>query len=348
VILFTSGSESLPKAVPLSHANLLSNLRDVLQTIQIRRDDSMLGMLPPFHSFGLTITMLAPLCAGLRVVHYPNPTEGPVLARLTARWRPSMVLGTPTFLAGIARAAGAGELASVRLAVTGAEKCSEQVYALVAERCPGAKIIEGYGITECSPIVSANNDVAPQPFTIGRVLPSLRHVIVNEDTGKPVLPGEAGMLLVSGPSVFAGYLGQEGNGPFVESDGARWYRTGDLVAERADGCLVFKGRRKRFVKLGGEMVSLPAIEEVLVAAFSPPDQDEPCLALETAGDDGAPELVLFTTLELDRATVNDRIRGAGLSGLHNIRRVVRVQAIPVLGTGKTDYRALRTQLAAVA
>ena len=344
VVLFTSGSESLPKAVPLSHANLLANLRDVLQTIHIRQDDSMLGMLPPFHSFGLTITVLAPICAGLRVVHYPNPTEGPALARLAASWRPSMALGTPTFLGGIARAAKPGDLDSVRFAVTGAEKCSEQVYALLTEHCPKAKIIEGYGITECSPIVAANNDTAPQPFTIGRVMPSLTYAIVGEETQARVVSGETGMLLVRGPSVFAGYLGQEGDGPFVAFDHERWYRTGDLVMERPDGVLVFKGRRKRFVKIGGEMVSLPAVEEVVNAAFSPPQQDEPCLAIETAGDDSASELVLFTTLELERATVNDRIRAAGLSGLHNIRRIVRVQAIPVLGTGKIDYRALRSQL----
>ena len=164
------------------------------------------------------------------------------------------------------------------------------------------------------------------------------------------------MLLVRGPSVFGGYMHHEGPGPFVEFDGRDWYRTGDLVVEEPGGVLRSPGRLKRFVKMGGEMISLPAIEAVLAARFEPeptagrgpggePAKPQgPTLAVESAGPEGQIEIVLFTTQPLEREAVNRVIREAGLSGLHNIRRVVRVEEIPVLGTGKTDYRALRGML----
>jgi len=347
VILFTSGSEALPKAVPLSHANLLANLRAVLQVIPINDSDSMLGMLPPFHSFGLTITILAPLCAGLRVVHYPNPTEAEMLARIIEAYQVTMLLGTPTFLNGIVRAARPGQLATLRLAVTGAEKCPERVYAALRAQCPNAVVMEGYGITECSPIVAVNDFHAPRPFSIGRVLPNLEYVIMGEESGQPAGPGQTGMLLVRGPSVFSGYLHYDGPSPFTEYAGKSWYRTGDLVESDAAGVLTFRGRRKRFVKVGGEMISLPAIEEALEKSHLPTDDAQgPVIAIEATPSEERPELVLFTTLELDRETVNAQIRAAGLSPLHNIRQVIRLEALPVLGTGKTDYRALKERLRA--
>ena len=154
----------------------------------------------------------------------------------------------------------------------------------------------------------------------------------------------APFCMVSGPSVFNGYLNYDGESPFVEYDGKWWYRTGDLVTEDDDGVLTFCGRLKRFVKLGGEMISLPAIEDVLLPHFTS-DQDEgPVLAVESAPREESPELVLFTIKETDRTAVNNYIRNAGLSALHNIRRVVQLKEIPVLGTGKIDYRALRERL----
>lgn len=342
-ILFTSGSESLPKAVPLSHTNLLTNLRDILQVISLTGNDRLLGMLPPFHSFGLTGNLLLSVCAGMPTVFHANPTEGGLLAKLVEAYRVSMIVGTPTFLSGVARAGSPKQLASLRLAFTGAEECPDRVFRLLKERCANAVVVEGYGITECSPIVSVNDPGDPHPFTIGHVLPSVQMALVDVETGGPVAPGAPGMLLVRGPSVFSGYRGDAPN-PFMRHEGQDWYRTGDLVSADADGLLTFRGRLKRFVKIGGEMISLPAVESTLLTAMSDGTEDGPTLAVLAASTTDRPELVLYTTKAVEREEANLLIGAAGLSPLHYIRRVVRVGSIPVLGTGKTDYRALQEGL----
>jgi acyl-CoA synthetase (AMP-forming)/AMP-acid ligase II/1-acyl-sn-glycerol-3-phosphate acyltransferase/acyl carrier protein len=345
VILFTSGSENLPKAVPLTHANILTNIRDVVSHFELAPGDKALGILPPFHSFGLTVTTLLPLLTGLRVVYHSNPTEGADLARLIAAYQVTLLVGTPTFLNGIVRNADDAQLATLRAVISGAEKCPDELFAEVARRWPGLNIVEGYGITECSPVVAANDERAPRRGAIGKPLPSVEHVVVDLETNARIPPGagRAGMLLVRGPSVFGGYLGDGVASPFVEFEGRAWYRTGDLVVEAADGVLAFRGRLKRFAKLGGEMISLPAVEEVLLKGLAP-GADEPVVAVECTPAETNPELVLFTTLAVDRETANRCIRDAGLSPLHNVRRVVRLEAIPLLGTGKTDYRSLREML----
>ncbi len=371
-VLFTSGSESLPKAVPLTHANILANLRDVTVLVVIRRSDRLLGMLPPFHVFGLAVPTILPLCLGVQACYHPNPTEGAALAKIVEAYKATLVVGTPTFLAGIARAAGPGQLSSMRIAVTGAEKCPPRTYDALAAACPGLTVLEGYGITECSPIVSVNDEKSPRRETIGKVLPSFEYAIVDiekfgtvtnfgknygpkssacpEFSPPSVAKGRTGMLLVRGPCVFGGYLNFDGPSPFVEFEGKQWYRTGDLVSEDADGVLTFIGRLKRFVKLGGEMISLPAIEAVLEERFGQHEDKErkpegPTIAVEATADEEHPEIVLFTTLDLTREQANRCIQEAGLSPLHNIRRLMRLDAIPILGTGKTDYRALKQTMA---
>jgi len=344
VVLFTSGSESLPKAVPLTHVNILTNMQDLCRVFEFRHDDRLIGMLPPFHSFGLVITTVLPLLAGVPVVYHPNPTEGAMLANLIQAYRVTLLVGTPTFLNGIVRAVKSNELDSLRAVISGAEKCPEQLYKLVKKLWPQISVVEGYGITECSPVVSVNDVAAPQPGTIGKVLPSVEYALVDVNGGGRVTRGQAGLLLVRGPSIFGGYLNFDGASPFVKFDGRTWYRTGDLVTEAADGVLMFAGRLKRFVKLGGEMISLPAIEEVLNRHYASPADDGPVLAIEATPVELNPELVLFTIRDIDREDVNRRLRDAGLSALYNIRTIVKLDAIPVLGTGKTDYRALKERL----
>jgi acyl-CoA synthetase (AMP-forming)/AMP-acid ligase II/acyl carrier protein/1-acyl-sn-glycerol-3-phosphate acyltransferase len=343
-IIFTSGSETLPKAVPLTHANILANLRDVLGVVTIRETDRLIGILPPFHSFGLTGTMLLPLCGGVRTVYHPNPMDAGMGGRLIEAYRVTLLIGTPTLLNGIVRASTKEQLSSLRLAVTGAEKCSEKLYSALRQRCSNAVILEGYGVTECSPIISLNDENNPRPLTIGKVLPSLEYLLIEPETGKPLAGAGAGILLVRGPSVFSGYLGPTSVAPFVSAQGKQWYSTGDIVSVDKDGILTFCARLKRFVKLGGEMISLPAIEAVLESQYASDADKGPVLAVEATADEYHPELILFTTREIDRESANRYIRQAGLSGLHNIRRVVKLKEIPTLGTGKTDYRALKARI----
>jgi acyl-CoA synthetase (AMP-forming)/AMP-acid ligase II/1-acyl-sn-glycerol-3-phosphate acyltransferase/acyl carrier protein len=344
VVIFTSGSESLPKAVPLTHLNLLSNVRDISAIFPLESTDRMIGFLPPFHSFGLTGTMLFPLCIGLPVVYFPNPTDGGALARLVETYQATTLVATPTFLSGIVRSASDKQLAPLRLVVAGAEKCPESLYKVLERRWPQMRVLEGYGITECSPALSFNLLEDPHHGTIGKPLPSVEHVLVDIDTGETVESGKAGMLLVRGPNIFGGYLNYDGASPFVEFDGKTWYRTGDLVREELDGTLVFTGRLKRFVKLGGELVSLPAVEEALLRHFTREDDEEIPLAVEATPSEDQPELVLFSIRRITREEANGILGKVGLSPLHFIRQVRQVDKIPLLGTGKADYRALKATL----
>ncbi len=343
-ILFTSGSESRPKAVPLTHDNIIANLKDFSSIVSFNDDNRLLGMLPPFHSLGLVGTIILPLCLGLRTVYHANPTEASVLAGLIERYSVSILIGTPTFLLGIIKAATAQQVQSLRLVFTGAEKCPEPTYQALQQINPAATLCEGYGITECSPLVSINRVEDPQPGTIGRIMPSMEYAIVDHETERRVVIGNQGILLVRGPNIFGGYY-QDGNGAgFRQFDERRWYDTGDFVKEDAAGVLTFCGRKKRFIKLGGEMISLPAIENVLLTGFTGSSDNGPLLAVEATPTDDHPEVVLFTTRDITREEANGRIKEAGLSPLHNIRIVRKIGEIPVLGTGKTDYKMLQKML----
>jgi long-chain-fatty-acid--[acyl-carrier-protein] ligase len=344
-ILFTSGSETVPKAVPLTHANLLANIRGVLGVVHIGAGDAMLCILPPFHALGLAGNIVAPLVAGIRAAYHPDPNDAATIARLAQAYAATILVATPSFLGRTVRAADAGQLDTLRVVITGAEACPQRLYDALAECCRGAAVVEGYGLTECSPIVAVNDPGHPRPLTIGRALPSFECAIVDPDTNRPVPPGSQGMLLVRGPSVFGGYLAHDGPSPFVEFRGHAWYRTGDLVSRDDDGVMTFRGRLKRFVKIGGEMVSLPAVEVVLEPHYASEEDEAPALAVVASGGGGRrAELVLVTTRPVDRQTVNRQIREAGLSPLHNVRRVVTVESLPLLGTGKVDYRRLEKTL----
>ena len=345
VVLFTSGSEGFPKAVPLTHVNQLSNIKGVSEQIAFYRSDSFIGFLPTFHSFGIELTTLAPILMGIPVYFYPNPTDTKTLSRLIQEYKLTIMAGTPTFVNGIVNASVEGALDSLRFAVTGAEKCPDSVYKALKESCPNAHILEGYGITECSPVISSNIPDDSRPGTIGKVLSNVEYVIVHSETYKTIPKGTMGMLLVRGPSIFAGYLKHDGDSPFVEYDGKSWYKTGDLVQE-FDGYLTFKGRMKRFIKMGGEMISLPAIESVLQIHY-PSGENGPMIAVESTLDEIKPEVVLFTVNEIQREEVNQFIKDGGLSSLHNIRKIIKINEIPVLGTGKTNYRDLKEMLKTV-
>jgi long-chain-fatty-acid--[acyl-carrier-protein] ligase len=343
VVLFTSGSEKAPKAVPLTHKNILSDMRSGAPFLDLRREDSVLGFLPAFHSFGLTVTGLLPLLGGMRVVHHPDPTDASGLARKIAAYRPTLVMGTPTFISHIIERAKPDDLKSLRMVVVGAEKCPPALFERFARAAPGATLLEGYGITECSPVVSSNTTRANRPGTVGRPLPGVEVRAVDVESGEPVGTNRLGMLLVSGPTVFPGYLAYDGPSPFRDMDGKRWYVTGDLAEIDADGFIHFSGRMKRFLKAGGEMISLPALEEPFARAY-PPSSEGPRVAVEGVETEGGRRIVLFTTEPITLREANTRLLEEGFRGVMRLDDVRRVDKVPVLGTGKTDYKVLRALL----
>lgn len=344
VILFTSGSESAPKAVPLSHTNLLTNIRACLDVLQAERRDVVLGALPPFHSFGLLANLLAPILAGARMVHHPDPTDAAGLVRVIAAYGATIAVTTPTFLGYMLSAARPEQLRTVRILVTGAEKCPEAVFQQAEKLAPQAVVLEGYGITECSPVVAANRPGRIKRGSIGLPVKDVEVCVVDPDTYRPLPVGKTGMLLVRGPSVFRGYLAHSGPAPFVEVEGKQWYVTGDLVLQDDEGFLFFQGRLKRFLKAGGEMISLPALEEPLANRF-PPTEDGPQAAVEGVETPDGPRIALFTTRNISLLEANAILAEAGFRGVMRIHQVIRLDKLPVLGTGKTDYKVLRSMLA---
>ncbi|MBN9119009.1 MAG: AMP-binding protein, partial [Planctomycetes bacterium] len=213
-VLFTSGSEKAPKAVPLTHANIIADQRGCLEAIRLDRHNSALGFLPMFHSFGLTVTGLLPLFVGVRVVHHPDPTDASALARKIVSYRPTVVVGTPTFVSYIFERAKPGELDSLKLVIVGAEKAPPGLFEKAKQVAPNAEVLEGYGITECAPVVSVNRPGATRPGTIGQPLPGVEVRVADLETKAPVPQGQMGMLSVAGPTVFPGYIGQDNPPPF--------------------------------------------------------------------------------------------------------------------------------------
>jgi long-chain-fatty-acid--[acyl-carrier-protein] ligase len=343
VVLFTSGSEKAPKAVPLTHGNLLSCQQASLGVMGVTRQDVILGFLPAFHSFGLTVTTFLPLLTGIRVVHHPDPTDAVNLVHKIQAYGVTILVGTPTFVHYILERAVPGSLASLRLLVVGAEKCPPALMERCRQQAPQAALIEGYGITECAPVVSVNPPAAPRPGSIGKPLPGVLVRVVDLES-QAVLPvGRRGMFHVSGPTVFPGYLQYDGPSPFVVEEGKRWYVTGDLGEVDKDGYLWLHGRLKRFLKAGGEMISLPALEEPFARLY-PPTKDGPRVAVEGVEREGGRRVVLFTTEPIDLREANALLLREGFHGVMRLDEVRRIDGIPILGTGKTDYKVLRAQI----
>jgi long-chain-fatty-acid--[acyl-carrier-protein] ligase len=340
VYLFTSGSESAPKTVPLTHDNLLANVAASLDVLRPGPGDSLLGFLPPFHSFGLTGNVLLPVVAGIRSVRHADPTDARGLVRLIEAYRPTLLFTTPTFLGYILAACSGTELTSLRKIITGAERCPDATFDACRRLAPEAVILEGYGITECSPVVAANRLDGVKAGSIGAPVSHVEALVVDPDTHEPVAAGTTGMLLVRGRSIFGGYLRHDGPSPFVEAAGHTWYRTGDLVSADADGYLTFRGRLKRFLKAGGEMISLPALEEPFQRRH-PPDENGPKVAVEGIETPDGRHVVLFTTFDLSLREASAILLADGLRGVMRLDEVRRLDRIPVLGTGKTDYTKLR-------
>jgi long-chain-fatty-acid--[acyl-carrier-protein] ligase len=343
VVLFTSGSEKAPKAVPLTHANIIADQRACLAALKLTRDNAALGFLPMFHSFGLTVTGLMPLFVGVRVIHHPDPTDSAALARKTRAYKPTLVAGTPTFTSYIMERAKPGDLDSLRIVIVGAEKASPALFERAKQTAPNAEVLEGYGITECAPVLSVNLPGRVRPGTIGPPLPGVEVCVTDLSTNEVLPQGQMGMLHIAGPTVFPGYIGHDGPQPFVEFGGKRWYVTGDLAALDETGAIVFHGRLKRFLKAGGEMISLPALEEPFARKY-PPTENGPRVAVEGVETPDGRRVVLFTTEALSVREANALLQGEGHRGVMRLDDVRQLEKIPVLGTGKTDYKALKAML----
>ncbi len=346
VVLFTSGTEASPKGVPLSHKNILSNLRSGMHCIDLDCTDVVYGILPPFHSFGFSVAGVFAIFSGIRIAFYPDPTDSFSLAEGIERWKVTIFCSAPSFLRGVFQAAKPHQLDSVRLFVTGAEKTPQEMYEKVKSLGTKASLVEGYGITECSPILTINRPGLGTPG-VGQPLPDVEMMMIHPETLKPVPLGEEGEICVRGPNIFKGYLGST-KSPFITLHGKEWYRTGDL-GKLQDGSLILSGRLKRFTKVGGEMISLGAVEEAIASKLLEQgkiSKEGPALALiADEREEGKPKLILFIIGDATRDEVNELLQTSGFSRLVKVADVRKIEEIPLMGTGKTDYRKLQAMVA---
>lgn len=344
VILFTSGTETLPKGVPLSHENILSNQSAALSCVELGMNDILYGVLPPFHSFGFSVTGLLPLLAGLKVCYAPDPTDSHGMAYDIGRWKPTLFCCAPSFIRSLFKVADPQELQSMRLIVSGAEKTPQELFDYVKQNLPGSLLLEGYGITECSPIVTLDRPNESHAG-VGRPLPGVDLIAFDSTTLTSLPQGSEGEIGIRGPNVFQGYLGISKD-PFVTVDGKKWYASGDRGFIDAQGHLILSGRLKRFVKIGGEMVSLGGLEEELLGiAFKKKwalegEEGPPLAVAVKEKDSDKPQIVLFTNFTIEKDEVNTALKETGYSRLVKVAEVKKLNEIPLTGTGKTHYRLL--------
>jgi len=330
VILFTSGSFAAPRGVVLTQANLVSNALQVGAHIDFDPSWVMFNPLPVFHSLGLTGGVILPLLMGLKVFEYPSPLHTKIVIDLIRESGASVLLTTDTFLGQYARAAGPDDLSGLKIAVCGAEKVRDTTRTMMAEKFGPVQLLEGYGATEASPVIAVNDPESNRPGTVGRLIPGLEHRL------EPVEGiSEGGRLHVRGPNIMAGYLDASGK---LESPPGGWHDTGDIGVLEADGALRLLGRAKRFAKIGGEMISLSAVEDLAADVW--PD----CWrAVVSIADPKKGERLVLVTDETEAvtATLLAHAKAVGAPELIVPRKIVKVPEPILLGTGKTDYAAVQ-------
>jgi acyl-[acyl-carrier-protein]-phospholipid O-acyltransferase / long-chain-fatty-acid--[acyl-carrier-protein] ligase len=336
-VLFTSGSEGAPKGVELTHANLLANVRQMLVVCDLQDGDRMFNALPLFHSFGLTAGLLLPLVRGFGTFLYPSPLHYRVIPMLVYLQDSTLLLATNTFLNLYARRAHPYDFHALRYLFAGAEKVQEATATAWARQF-GVRVLEGYGATECSPVIAANTPLRPQHGAAGRLLPGIEYRL-------EAVPGvtEGGRLLVRGPNVMKGYLNAEANARFQALGG--WYDTGDIATVDEERFVHIQGRLKRFAKISGEMVSLGAVEDALAGAF--PHYGLRCQVAVVAhpdADKGEKLVAISNEPRLKLDEIRAVLRAKGLPNLGLPRELRFVRAIPKLGTGKVDHRELERMI----
>ncbi len=333
VVLFTSGTEGQPKGVVLSHANLVANAMQIFAHADgmLSANDVVMNPLPVFHSFGLTAATLMPLLNGMKVVMYPTPLHYKQVPKLIGETACTVLLGTDTFLQGYARAADEADLKTVRIVIAGAERVKDETRRMWEPY--GAIICEGYGCTECAPVLTCNTiGEGARHGSVGRMLPGIAHrldKVEGIDTG--------GRLFVQGPNVMMGYLLADRPNTIVAPDGG-WHDTGDIVDIDEAGFVSIKGRAKRFAKLGGEMISLAAVESMVSSLWPGHNHVVVSLPDPKKGE----QLVLVTEKpDGDRKALLKEAQAQGYPELWIPRAILVTQTIPVLGSGKVDYTATR-------
>lgn len=335
VILFTSGSEGVPKGVVLTHRNLLANCLQLAARIDFNEGDTVLNALPVFHSFGLTGGTLLPILNGVKTLLYPSPLHYRIVPALAYDSNATILFGTDTFLSGYARMAHSYDFYSIRYIFAGAERVKDETRRVYAEKF-GLRILEGYGATEAGPVIAVNTPMHFRAGTVGRLLPGIESSLES-------VPGiaEGGRMSIRGPNVMAGYMKVDRPGVLQPPEDG-WHDTGDIVDISDDGFVTIKGRAKRFAKIGGEMISLPAVEGYASALW--PESEH---AVVTRPDPRKGEqLVLFTTRKDTKASeIQAWGRENGVPEISMPRDVRHVDAIPALGTGKPDYVTMTTMAA---
>lgn len=353
-ILFSSGSEGAPKGVMLSHRNMMANLRQTADVLNVRDDDCIMATLPLFHAFGLTVTCFMPLIEGMPLVCHPDPTDAAKIGRGVARYKATLMCATSTFLRLYSRSPKIHPLmfSSLRAVVAGAEKL-DQTVRQGFETKYHVPVIEGYGSTETTPVASTNLpdkldtdwwsvQVGNKPGTVGMPLPGSTFRIVDPETLQELKTGEDGLILIGGTQIMQGYL----NNPektaeaVVELDGLRWYKSGDKGHLDSDGFLTIVDRYSRFAKLGGEMVSLTAIEGEVRRILEQPEL--PLVAVNLPDPKKGEKVVLLVSGELDKDQMRNQLVAGGMQPLMLPAEIHVVGEIPVLGSGKTDFCTART------
>jgi len=335
VVLFTSGSEARPKGVALSHSALLANMAQMGAVIDFGPNDKFLSALPMYHSYSLTACTLMPLLTGTRLFLYTTPLHYHVIPELAYTRSCTYMFGTSTFLGHYARQAHAYDFFSMRVVVSGAERLNPEVANLWLRKF-GLRIMEGYGATECAPVLSLNTPLCYRVGTVGRFLPGIEHRVV------PV-PGIAhgGVLHVRGPNLMRGYYLFEKPGelqPPQSEIGPGWYNTGDVVEVDEEGFVSIHGRVKRFAKIAGEMVSLEVVENL--AHHASPHHHH-AATVELVHQSGESTVLFTTDPDLTRMMLQKAARDLGGQELAVARRIVHVRELPLLSSGKTDYVTLK-------